>query len=87
MLCCYLWDLSDLQGRFIWSINAHGYADHIDGPSVAPANPVTWTDVAQALTATKAAVEVEWKKELKTIYKDLPQGYCTRNLGSPHRGL
>jgi len=29
-------------------------------------NPVTWTDVAQALTATKAAVEVEWRKELKT---------------------
>lgn len=44
----------------------HDYADYIDGSSVAPADPVTWTDVARALRATKAAVEVEWRKELKT---------------------
>jgi len=34
------------KARFIWSIDARGYVDHIDGSSVAPVNPVTRTDVA-----------------------------------------
>jgi len=78
------------KDRFRWSIDARGFADHVDGTGVAPADPITRTGTAQApqtLTADEIGLEVEWKRELKAIHEDSRQGYCARNLGSPYEGL
>ncbi|KAF9556273.1 hypothetical protein CPC08DRAFT_694586, partial [Agrocybe pediades] len=47
------------KDRFLWSIDARGYLDHVDGTESAPRDPIT-RPVLRAVV-----LEKEWKKELK----------------------
>jgi len=51
------------KDRFLWSINAHGYLEHVGGTANAPSDPIVRTTPPQVLTADEKN-EVEWK-ELK----------------------
>ena len=51
---------------FLWSIDARGYVDHVDGTGSAPVDPITRTATStQVLTAAQTALVTTWKQELK----------------------
>jgi hypothetical protein len=52
------------KDRFLWSIDARGYLDHIDGSETEPVNPVNRT-ASVPLTPEEEAEVAEWKKSLK----------------------
>ncbi|PPQ86723.1 LOW QUALITY PROTEIN: hypothetical protein CVT26_004429 [Gymnopilus dilepis] len=54
------------KDRFLWSIDARGYVHHVDGTSYAPPDPVARSPgVAQVLTAAEAALDVQWRADLR----------------------
>ncbi|PPQ86113.1 hypothetical protein CVT26_000606 [Gymnopilus dilepis] len=55
-----------MKDRFLWSIDARGYVHHVDGTSYAPPDPVARSPgVAQVLTAAEAALDVQWRADLR----------------------
>ena len=51
----------------MWSIDAHGLLDHLEGMTVEPADPIT-PDVRGGMTpldAEQALADKEWKREVK----------------------
>jgi len=53
------------KARFLWSIDARGKLEHVDGSAIAPADPITRT-ANQVLTPAEDVLNAEWRKELKT---------------------
>ncbi|PPQ72520.1 hypothetical protein CVT25_004305 [Psilocybe cyanescens] len=55
--------------RFLWSIDARGYLDHVDGSAVTPPDPITRASpsppMPQVLTAAEVVLDTAWRKELK----------------------
>jgi hypothetical protein len=52
------------KDHILWSINAHGYLEHIDGSETEPVDPINRSSGA-ALSADELTAEAEWKKSLK----------------------
>ena len=51
---------------FLWAIDMRRHLDHIDSSMEEPVDPnLGHEDKTKALTTAEAAVELEWKKELK----------------------
>ncbi|KAG5641136.1 hypothetical protein DXG03_005942 [Asterophora parasitica] len=50
---------------FLWSVNAHGLLDHLDGSAAEPVNPLP--NCAQSpLSQANTLLDTKWKKEVKT---------------------
>lgn len=52
------------EDRILWSIDAHGYLEHIDGSETEPIDPIN-RSLNAALSAEELVTEAEWKKSLK----------------------
>ena len=55
------------KDHFLWSINAQGYLDHLDGTEVEPVdsiNPLVQSGMTP-LDATQILADTEWKKAVK----------------------
>jgi len=57
--------------RIIWSIDAHGLLEHIDGSESKPVDLITHSEGA-VLSTDELVVEVEWKKLLKAWKQGKP---------------
>ncbi|KAF8161468.1 hypothetical protein B0H34DRAFT_638159, partial [Crassisporium funariophilum] len=49
------------KDRFLWSIDARGLLDHVDGSAIEPSRPATHSELSTEDTLRMA----EWQKELK----------------------
>ena len=54
------------KDRFLWSLDARGILDHVDGSSKAPVDPIPATERASGdLSDNEKVLDNEWKKEMK----------------------
>ena len=75
------------KDRFLWSIDARGLLDHLEGMTVEPADLIT-PDVRGGTTpldAEQALADKEWKREVKRVETG---GSCGKATDSwDHTGL
>ncbi|KAF8074878.1 hypothetical protein FPV67DRAFT_1376124, partial [Lyophyllum atratum] len=53
------------KDRLLWSVDARGLLDHLDGSEGEPVDPISDRDESTALTEAEIRLEAEWKKALK----------------------
>ena len=53
------------KDQFLWSVDACGLTEHIDGTSKSPADPIPSLARLRLLSEAEKLLEKEWKKELK----------------------
>ena len=51
--------------HFIWTLDARGIIEHIDGTGSEPINPMPEKDCKEVLSAENGKLDSEWKKELR----------------------
>ncbi|RDB30296.1 hypothetical protein Hypma_007134 [Hypsizygus marmoreus] len=56
------------KDRFLWSVDARGLLEHLDGTLSKPVDPIPDRDPESppALTAAQVQLDADWKKETKT---------------------
>ncbi|KAF8055422.1 hypothetical protein FPV67DRAFT_1363413, partial [Lyophyllum atratum] len=58
------------KDRLLWSVDARGLLDHLDGSESEPVDPISDRDESTALTEAEIRLEAEWKKALKLWRQD-----------------
>ncbi|KAF8058195.1 hypothetical protein FPV67DRAFT_1358211, partial [Lyophyllum atratum] len=53
------------KDRLLWSVDARGLLDHLDGSESEPVDPISDREESTALTEAEVRLEAEWKKAVK----------------------
>jgi len=53
------------KDRFLWSVDARGLTEHVDGTSQSPKDPLTSSVRLGVLSDAQKLLDNEWKKDLK----------------------